>query len=829
MSPETSTVRGQDIGYVSNSVTRDIQSAWLRHWLRVEECHPRHPQCVAKTLVTCRIVSLETSTCHSRHPQCVAKTLVTCRIVSLETSTVRGQDIGYVSKSVTRDIRSAWLRHWLRVEECHSRHPECVAKTLVTCRRVSPETSTRERPKGATVAERLECSPPTRANRAQSPAGSLRIFTSENRAGRCRWSADFLGAPPFPPHTSHFTLIGSQDLVKSRPNLITHSLTRMSPYSLHCEQPLQRQTGDRSFQHVSSPKMLVVRVARCFAEEDGARCVCPVRSSILEEEIERGLREFDREGRGPGAGRWGGDPCHKERAVTAAGARKRRRKPGRPVPVGRQAARGSVNPARCRELAAHSVRRPAPPWQHPVPQCTATFTDTEELEDAQLSYVYPYVILVHMRVIVERAFTTCSLRPTTWGASKRDAVRVLHDPHRAPPWVTEKVTHHTVDLACPGQAPTTHPQHINKEGNSPPPSPPASARCAVGRCTPSEANLFLPHVLGRSSPSRARELTSRDLFHVCLWSGVYNDDGVERTCGGAISLAAQNQSPCPNTEPLFCQLDYHKRRLHVTLRDFKRREIAITALTSLHASSARIRSTFFGNVRDDRCGMWKRSEDWADPMGGKGVTPPPPKYEGSSKGESCRYVRRGFVVGANNLRPCSQTSREETYLRRSKTESVHALLAPAQRRVYLPRRGPGALVSEGGSHDLSPDFLVPPTAPVVPGRSHCSRAATTQISPHPGAAVAERLARSPPPPLFLPRRTGFNPRPGHRILASGNRAGRYRWSAGLLGDLPLPTPLHSGAAPYSLPSPSSALKTSVLRAAHISSLVSPLESTFRLY
>ncbi|KAJ8872207.1 hypothetical protein PR048_025809 [Dryococelus australis] len=81
---------------------------------------------------------------------------------------------------------------------------------------------------GATVAERLDNSPPTEANGVQSPAGSLRIFASRNRAGRCRWSAGFLGNLPFsPPFNSgavpfspHFTFIGSQDLaVKSRPNL----------------------------------------------------------------------------------------------------------------------------------------------------------------------------------------------------------------------------------------------------------------------------------------------------------------------------------------------------------------------------------------------------------------------------------------------------------------------------------------------------------------------------------------------------------------------------------------------------------------------------------
>ncbi|KAJ8875285.1 hypothetical protein PR048_023180 [Dryococelus australis] len=49
------------------------------------------------------------------------------------------------------------------------------------------------------VAERLACSPPTKPIRVQSPAGSLRIFARGNRAGRCRWSAGFLGDLPFPP------------------------------------------------------------------------------------------------------------------------------------------------------------------------------------------------------------------------------------------------------------------------------------------------------------------------------------------------------------------------------------------------------------------------------------------------------------------------------------------------------------------------------------------------------------------------------------------------------------------------------------------------------
>ncbi|KAJ8880049.1 hypothetical protein PR048_020672 [Dryococelus australis] len=52
--------------------------------------------------------------------------------------------------------------------------------------------------RGATVAERLACSPPTKAIRVQSPAGSLVIFACGIHAGRCRWSAGFLGDLPFP-------------------------------------------------------------------------------------------------------------------------------------------------------------------------------------------------------------------------------------------------------------------------------------------------------------------------------------------------------------------------------------------------------------------------------------------------------------------------------------------------------------------------------------------------------------------------------------------------------------------------------------------------------
>ncbi|KAJ8879914.1 hypothetical protein PR048_020534 [Dryococelus australis] len=61
-----------------------------------------------------------------------------------------------------------------------------------------------------------------------------------------------------------------------------------------------------------------------------------------------------------------------------------------------------------------------------------------------------------------------------------------------------------------------------------------------------------------------------------------------------------------------------------------------------------------------------------------------------------------------------------------------------------------------------------------------------------GATVAERLARSPPTKATRVQ----SPAGSLRIFACGNRAGRYRSSAGILGDLPFPPPLHSDATPY---------------------------------
>ncbi|KAJ8867428.1 hypothetical protein PR048_031229 [Dryococelus australis] len=87
-------------------------------------------------------------------------------------------------------------------------------------------------------------------------------------------------------------------------------------------------------------------------------------------------------------------------------------------------------------------------------------------------------------------------------------------------------------------------------------------------------------------------------------------------------------------------------------------------------------------------------------------------------------------------------------------------------------------------------------------------------------AVGRRSGRNPRPARLPPRRSGFNPRPGHSGFSHvGIVPDDAVWSPGLLGDLPFPLPFHSGSASY-LKHPSSALKTSLLRAAKITTLIS---------
>ncbi|KAJ8873912.1 hypothetical protein PR048_024748 [Dryococelus australis] len=104
------------------------------------------------------------------------------------------------------------------------------------------------------------------------------------------------------------------------------------------------------------------------------------------------------------------------------------------------------------------------------------------------------------------------------------------------------------------------------------------------------------------------------------------------------------------------------------------------------------------------------------------------------------------------------------------------------------------------ARDVSPTH--PPACRLFLGRLRLS-----------GPSLAFTL-RTPAYRLFTParrppRRTGFKPRPGHRIFASGNRAGRCRWLAGFVSGISrfLRTSIPV-TAPYPPQSPSSALQTS---------------------
>ncbi|KAJ8880663.1 hypothetical protein PR048_017133 [Dryococelus australis] len=85
-----------------------------------------------------------------------------------------------------------------------SRFPRPFIPVLIHTHLTSPtwalQTSLLRAPRPASaLAEQLACSPPTKAIQVQFPAGPLRIFARGNRAGRCRWPANFLEVLPFPP------------------------------------------------------------------------------------------------------------------------------------------------------------------------------------------------------------------------------------------------------------------------------------------------------------------------------------------------------------------------------------------------------------------------------------------------------------------------------------------------------------------------------------------------------------------------------------------------------------------------------------------------------
>ncbi|KAJ8870068.1 hypothetical protein PR048_029079 [Dryococelus australis] len=95
---------------------------------------------------------------------------------------------------------------------------------------------------GATVTERLACSPPTKAIRVQSSTGSLRIFACENRASRYRWSTGFLRDLPFPPLSLNMREGG-----KTRTVFRVLQTRLQGTLAKSCNEPLMHQLKRRDY------------------------------------------------------------------------------------------------------------------------------------------------------------------------------------------------------------------------------------------------------------------------------------------------------------------------------------------------------------------------------------------------------------------------------------------------------------------------------------------------------------------------------------------------------------------------------------------------------
>ncbi|KAJ8868592.1 hypothetical protein PR048_030130 [Dryococelus australis] len=129
------------------------------------------------------------------------------------------------------EARLVWSSAGMQKGEVNGRSPRKPAEQRHLPARLfhvrkSGSYSARNRTRFALV---LACSPPNKAIRIHSPAGLLRIFARGNRAGRCRWSADFLGDLPFPPpfHSgaSPYSPLSPSLALKSHQNLFTHCFT----------------------------------------------------------------------------------------------------------------------------------------------------------------------------------------------------------------------------------------------------------------------------------------------------------------------------------------------------------------------------------------------------------------------------------------------------------------------------------------------------------------------------------------------------------------------------------------------------------------------------
>ncbi|KAJ8897176.1 hypothetical protein PR048_002522 [Dryococelus australis] len=102
----------------------------------------------------------------------------------------------------------------------------------------------------ATVAERLDCSPPTRANRAQSPAGSLLDFRKWESCRTMPLVGGFSRGYPCPP-TLHSALLHSNFI--SHSSVLKTSLRGTQLSRLNSDQKAWRKYGDTRKEHDRQP------------------------------------------------------------------------------------------------------------------------------------------------------------------------------------------------------------------------------------------------------------------------------------------------------------------------------------------------------------------------------------------------------------------------------------------------------------------------------------------------------------------------------------------------------------------------------------------------
>ncbi|KAJ8883952.1 hypothetical protein PR048_015808 [Dryococelus australis] len=209
-----------------------------------------------------------------------------------------------------------------------------------------------------------------------------------------------------------------------------------------------------------------------------------------------------------------------------------------------------------------------------------------------------------------------------------------------------------------------------------------------------------------------------------------------------------------------------------------------------------------------KASKWRRAEESGDGTVTSGHQPRPLLVTSSELVDSFELRLLNPVPESANIgqNACLSYSEHSSIPGGVAPGSSHLLDDAAGRRVFsgisrFPRPDIPALLH---THLTSPSsalktslLRVSKTSPCQVGESVSQNTCARSN----GTTVDERLAYSPP----AKANRAQSPAWVTIFSVRGNRAGRCRWSAGFLG------PLHCGCVPYSLQSPSSALKTSLGR------------------